>query len=220
MEELQEQLERERQAHKAADVAKAALEAELESLSQALFEEVDASSLIDPTRLNTPQANKMVATERMRRAETEEELNQTRLEKDALRQALKLIEGENGRLRSANASSDMPLGRVDQSDTPSVVLPLRLSPEQLSPRPPSRPLTGKVTPPIAPSYEIPGHFATFQLEPAPKPSLVELHRKTASMEKLGIAELSVGSLKESLPVTSIPFVSDEPSPWEDVVSAH
>lgn len=163
----------------------------------------------------------MVATERMRRAETEEELNQTRLEKDALHQALKLIEGENGRLRSANASSDTPLGRVDQSDTPSVVLPLRLSPERPSPRPPSRPPTGKVTPPIASSYEISGHFASFQLEPAPKPPLAGLHRKTASMEKLGIADLSVGSLEESLPVivASTPsFVPDEPSPWEDVAS--
>lgn len=209
MEELQEQLERERQAHKAADVAKAALEAELESLSQALFEEVDAPSLINSVRLNNPQANKMVATERMRRAETEEELNQTRLEKDALRQALKLIEGENGRLRSASSSPGTPLGRIDQSDTPPVVLAMRLSPEPRSSRPSSRPPTGKVTPPITPSYEIPGHLAGFQLEPAPKPSLAGLHRKTPSMEKSGIADLSVSSLKESLPVIvappSVPF---------------
>lgn len=47
IEELQEQLERERQAHKAADAAKVALEAELESLSQALFEEVGGSSLMN-----------------------------------------------------------------------------------------------------------------------------------------------------------------------------
>ena len=43
----------------------------------------------------------MVATERIRRAETEEELKETRLEKEALRSALRVIEGENGRLRSA-----------------------------------------------------------------------------------------------------------------------
>ncbi|KAH0828024.1 hypothetical protein J3R83DRAFT_3673 [Lanmaoa asiatica] len=219
MEELQEQLEHERQAHKAADAAKTALEAELESLSQALFEEVDASSLIDSVCLNTPQANKMVATERMRRAETEEELTQARMEKDALRQALQLIEGENGRLRSANASPDMPLGRIDQSDTPSVALPLRASPEPPSSRPSSRSPTCKVTHPIAPSYEMPGHFAGFQLEPAPKPSLAGTHRKTASMEKLGIADLSI---KDSLPVIaaapSVPLMPDEPSPWGDVAS--
>ena len=215
MEELQEQLECERQAHKAADAAKAALEAELESLSQALFEEVNASSLIDSVHLNTPQANKMVATERMRRAETEEELNQTRLEKDALHQALKLIEGENGRLRGANASPDTASGRVNQSDASSqlsVVTPLRSSSNPPSPRSP----TGKVTP-TAPSYELPVHIASFVLEPAPKPSLAGLHRKTASMEKSGTIDLSVGSLKESLPVIvsspPVPLMPDEPSPW-------
>lgn len=221
MEELQEQLERERQAHKAADAAKAALEAELESLSQALFEEVYAFSLIVPVRLSNPQANKMVATERMKRAETEEELDQARLEKDALRQALKLLEGENGRLRSTNAPSDAPLGQLDQSDTLSVVLPCSC-PQQPSPRPLSRPTTSKVTPPVAPSYEIPGNFPGFQPEPAPLPSLAGLHRKTASTETLGIADLSVSSLKESLPVIAaspyVLLVPDEPSPWEDVAS--
>lgn len=221
IEELQEQLERERQAHKAADAAKTALEAELESLSQALFEEVDASSLIDSVHLNIPQANKMVATERMSRAETEEELNQTRLEKDALHQALKLIEGENGRLRSANASP-----RINQSDPPpqlpvSVVTPLRSSPNTPLPQPPSGPPAGGVTP-TAPSYELPVHLAGFMLEPAPKPSLARLHRKTASMEKSGTADLSVSSLKQSLPgivaSRSVPLMPDEPSPWADVAS--
>lgn len=52
IEDLQEQLERERRAHKAADAAKVALEAELESLSQALFEEVRASPLLDSVHLS------------------------------------------------------------------------------------------------------------------------------------------------------------------------
>ena len=220
MEELQEQLEREREAHKAADAAKAALEAELESLSQALFEEVETTSLTIPVRLNTPQANKMVATERMRRAETEEELNQTRLEKDALHQALKLIEGENGRLRSANASPDAPLGRTNLSDLPpqlSVITPLHSSPNPPSPQPLAEPPAGKVTPPLAPSYEIPGHLAGFMLEPAPKPSLAGQHRKTVPMERLGTADLPVSSFNGSLAAIvaspSVPLMPDEPSPW-------
>jgi hypothetical protein len=225
MEELQEQLERERQAHKAADAAKTALEAELESLSQALFEEVDASSMIDSVHLNIPQANKMVATERMRRAETEEELNQTRLEKDALHQALKLIEGENGRLRGANASPDTTFGRINQSDPPSKlsgVTPLRSSPNPPSPRPTTGSPTGKVTP-TASSYELPVHLSTgFVLQPAPKPSIAGLHRKTASMEKSGTADMPVSSLKRSLPgivaSRSVPLMPDEPSPWADVAS--
>lgn len=193
---MQEQLERERQAHKDANAAKAALEAELESLSQALFEEVYASFLIGSVRLNSLQANKMVATERMKRAETEEELNQTRSEKDALRQALKLIEGENDRLRSANVSSASPLGQIDQPDEPS----------------PQTPSTGEAPSPLAPSYD---SLPDFVLEPAPKPSL---HRKTLSTETL----VTVDSLRGSLPVIaaspSLPFFPDEPSPWADAAS--
>lgn len=45
MEELLAQLERERKAHKAAQAAKEQLEAELESLSQALFEEVSTACM-------------------------------------------------------------------------------------------------------------------------------------------------------------------------------
>ncbi|KAF8875883.1 hypothetical protein CPB84DRAFT_1796295, partial [Gymnopilus junonius] len=68
---------------------KAALEDELESLSQALFEE----------------ANKMVADERKARAETEEELKELKLEKEALRSALRLIDGENAHLRGSSSTS-------------------------------------------------------------------------------------------------------------------
>lgn len=41
----------------------------------------------------------MVATERIRRAETEAELKEERLEKEALRSALRLVEGENVMMR-------------------------------------------------------------------------------------------------------------------------
>ncbi|KAF8170825.1 hypothetical protein K438DRAFT_1853317 [Mycena galopus ATCC 62051] len=134
--------ERERQLaireRKAADKARAdavaaardkiALEGEIESLSQALFEE----------------ANKMVATERMRRAEAEgevaklraeteklkplaqelaktrsalrdetEELREAREEREALRSALRVIEGENVELRSVSRLSMQSTGSVD-----------------------------------------------------------------------------------------------------------
>ena len=46
----------------------------------------------------------MVATERMKRAETEDELKEARLEQEALRSALRLIEGENSNLREATAA--------------------------------------------------------------------------------------------------------------------
>ncbi|KIJ68060.1 hypothetical protein HYDPIDRAFT_165792 [Hydnomerulius pinastri MD-312] len=223
-EELQEQLERERQAHKAATTAKAALEAELESLSQALFEE----------------ANKMVATERIKRAETEEELLEVRLEKDALREALRLIEGENGRLRSVNSSAGTLSDRTAQpsSSSPSrmsPVIPPRSSPSPRpppSPKPPSiAPLVrnGKRTPPVAPAYvpEMPDHLANFALEPAPKPSLAAMHRKTQSMDKSKAANSATAtvSLNDSpsfasgfASSSSVPFIPDEPSPWADATS--
>ncbi|VDB86689.1 unnamed protein product [Peniophora sp. CBMAI 1063] len=78
----------ERDALKRAMEDKHNLEGELESLSQALFEE----------------ANKMVAQERIKRAEAEEELGEARAEKDALRAALRLIEEE--RLRVSDSENE------------------------------------------------------------------------------------------------------------------
>ena len=45
------------------------------------------------------QANKMVRTERIKCAEAEEELREVRLEREALKSALRVIETENGHLR-------------------------------------------------------------------------------------------------------------------------
>ncbi|TDL24292.1 hypothetical protein BD410DRAFT_786401 [Rickenella mellea] len=104
-EELLAQLEAERTSHKKAMDEKKELEAELESLSQALFEE----------------ANKMVAHERIKRAETEDELRQARAEKEALRGAMRVIESENGRLRSTSSTGstdDLHITKVNGRDTP------------------------------------------------------------------------------------------------------
>ncbi|KAI0058710.1 hypothetical protein BV25DRAFT_1919030 [Artomyces pyxidatus] len=81
LEELRASLDAEKRKREKIAGEKESLEGELESLSQALFEE----------------ANKMVALERIKRAEAEEELRETRLEKDALRSALRLIEDERMR---------------------------------------------------------------------------------------------------------------------------
>ncbi|KZT22182.1 hypothetical protein NEOLEDRAFT_1138305 [Neolentinus lepideus HHB14362 ss-1] len=86
--ELKKEVEEERTKKNSVSEEKNRLEGELESLSQALFEE----------------ANKMVASERIKRAETEEELRQTLDEKTALKEALRLLERENGELRSVSGS--------------------------------------------------------------------------------------------------------------------
>ncbi|KAL0957034.1 hypothetical protein HGRIS_003134 [Hohenbuehelia grisea] len=89
VEDLTAELERERKAHQKAQADRAALEEELESLSQALFEE----------------ANKMVASERRKRADMAEELQEAILEKEALRSALRLIEGQSMEFHSSASSS-------------------------------------------------------------------------------------------------------------------
>ncbi|KAI0784683.1 hypothetical protein C8Q75DRAFT_778354 [Abortiporus biennis] len=105
MEDLTAELEEERKAHKKAVEAKTALEAELEQLSQALFEE----------------ANKMVAEERMKLADTIEELKEAQLEKEALRSALRLVEKQS--LPVSETTSDLP----SRSETPSISsMPLHL----------------------------------------------------------------------------------------------
>lgn len=77
--ELEKLLETERKAKVDVIAEKASIETELETLSSALFEE----------------ANKMVAAERIKRAEAEEELKIANDEKEALRSALRLLESES-----------------------------------------------------------------------------------------------------------------------------
>ncbi|KAH7923165.1 hypothetical protein BV22DRAFT_606119 [Leucogyrophana mollusca] len=212
LEELQEQLERERKARKTAADEKIALEAELESLSQALFEE----------------ANKMVATERIKRAETEEELQEVRLEKDALREALRLIETENGRLRSANVSSgtlsDRTVSHSRSSSREALKSPLSVS-EPSTPRSADR--VDEPQPTSASSYlsETPDHLADFSLAPAPKPLFGSSQRKAQAADKSREAESTVVDNSPPLPSgfaspRPVPFISDEPSPWADAPSLH
>ncbi|KAJ2924750.1 hypothetical protein H1R20_g12340, partial [Candolleomyces eurysporus] len=115
LEDMAAELEKERAAKKAISEEKAALEEELESLSQALFEE----------------ANKMVAQERMKRSETEEELKEIKLEKEALQSALRLLDGQNKRLRKSSSEFSFVNAEASASGEASV-------PDSLSGSPPSR----------------------------------------------------------------------------------
>ncbi|KAM5533740.1 hypothetical protein V8D89_012613 [Ganoderma adspersum] len=99
VEELQHQLEAERKARKDAADAKIALEAEIESLSQALFEE----------------ANKMVATERMKLAETEEQLREAREQSEALKNVLRLFERDT---EAASTRTHVVDGIVEDDTVP------------------------------------------------------------------------------------------------------
>ncbi|PPQ81424.1 hypothetical protein CVT25_015928 [Psilocybe cyanescens] len=132
LEELTVALEKERKAKKKIADEKAALEEELESLSQALFEE----------------ANKMVATERKMRAESEEELKEIKLEKEALKSALRLIDVENAHLResgpfgspkSDRGHSTISYSRGHSRSSSEVAIKSRPDSLALSPYPPLPP---------------------------------------------------------------------------------
>ncbi|KAH7911022.1 hypothetical protein BJ138DRAFT_37374 [Hygrophoropsis aurantiaca] len=200
LEELQEQLECERKARKLAADEKATLEAELESLSQALFEE----------------ANKMVATERIRRAETEEELQEVRMEKDALHEALRLIETENGRLRSANISPVLPSDQIVTHSRSSSTEALKSPPisEQLSPK--SEDQIGMPASTVFPSHSAPEHLAESSLDPVPKPLFGSHHQRLSS--ETTIEDDSPEFPSGFASAVPIPSISDEPSPWADASS--
>ncbi|TFK20752.1 hypothetical protein FA15DRAFT_113195 [Coprinopsis marcescibilis] len=110
LEELEKELEKERAAKKKALEDKAALEDEVESLSQALFEE----------------ANKMVAQERMKLADTEEELREVRTEKEALQRALRLLDDQtrdpsrhHGHLRKTSSEFSL-VNPTDSGNSPTL----------------------------------------------------------------------------------------------------
>jgi hypothetical protein len=164
----------------------------------------------------------MVATERIKRAETEEELQEVRLEKDALREALRLIEGENYRLRGAQLSA----GGVSDKTPQRPSSHSRSSSRDAIKSPPTSPSSlaaDDITVPLAllPSTasftsDNPEHLTHFTLEPAPKPLFAASHRKTQSVEK------ATSNLPDSSPPldlgfaspTSVSSILNEPSPWD------
>ncbi|EUC58675.1 GDP/GTP exchange factor Sec2p [Rhizoctonia solani AG-3 Rhs1AP] len=89
LQELKAKLEAEKKACIELEKEKSKVTEEIETLTQSLFEE----------------ANKMVADERRKMAEVEALLRETEEERDAVRGAMKVVEGENGRLRELSVGS-------------------------------------------------------------------------------------------------------------------
>ncbi|KAH9859000.1 hypothetical protein C2E23DRAFT_716839 [Lenzites betulinus] len=142
IEDMHKQLEKERKAYKDACDAKTALEGELESLSQALFEE----------------ANKMVATERRKLAETEEALREAREQGEALKNVLRLFERDSARTSTSSESSRSavqaaPLRSRHRATSSAVGIKSLPASGAASPR--SRP-----TSPALPSSELPSSAGT------------------------------------------------------------
>jgi len=92
---LRAQIEHQSDELEALKKGKKAIEAELEGLSQALFEE----------------ANKMVSEERRRRAELEESLREVKDEREALRQTVKVLGG-----RVQTPAPGTPMGELGEGE--------------------------------------------------------------------------------------------------------
>lgn len=207
LQDLAAQLERERVAHMTVKQEKAALENEVESLSQALFEEASTylslnyDTIAEGRGSLLLQANKMVATERIKLAQVQEELSEVCLEKEALKSALRLIEDE--RLRMDNSLSDhrtvsshlshsRTSSREAVKSRPSTPSPSQSSPTSAistSPLPTLPP-----SPPQGPSEDTPGHTLSYPL----------------SSPGFG--------LPHSIPPPT-PYLVDDESPWADAKSS-
>lgn len=165
----------------------------------------------------------MVATERVKRAETEEELREVRSEKDALKDALRLIESESGQLRSAPPSTG---GNSDRTAQQSFSHSRSSSRDAIKSPPPSSlspPISDDIAVPLRlPSstalFDNPDHLGDFILQPAPKATFVALHQRSPSNERV-VSPVPGNSPPMALDFasrTSISLIPDEPSPWADV----
>ncbi|KAI9508614.1 hypothetical protein F5148DRAFT_1194747 [Russula earlei] len=131
---LREQLLMEKRKSEKITREKSELESELESLSQALFEE----------------ANQMVKVERIKRAEAEDELKEVHAEKEALKSALRLIEEDRMRIETTHRPH---VNGIEPSQHSTVGTHSRSSSQQpvVSPRPGDSPTPPSPPPPSAQS---------------------------------------------------------------------
>ncbi|KZT10581.1 uncharacterized protein LAESUDRAFT_711102 [Laetiporus sulphureus 93-53] len=226
VEQLNADLKHERESRKAVVAQKEALEAELESLSQALFEE----------------ANNMVSVERRKLAETEDELKELHAEREALRNALRLLERQTrvpetvhsmdeavlghahaGSISSSRAVKSLPSSRAATPDSARRVDEDPTSAGTVVPhRPPPLPILDPDSPLVSPS-------------PSPVDTIQHTDEPDEHKEAQPAEESSASSVEPSpspSPSVESPEVGDyvyplmrtadylpgEPSPWADAKS--
>ncbi|KAG8704271.1 hypothetical protein FRC09_003657 [Ceratobasidium sp. 395] len=161
---------------------KSRVQDEIETLTQSLFEE----------------ANKMVADERRRAAEVEALLRETEEERDAVRGAMRVVEGENGRLRELSASVQMNGGEgqtKDEEGTGGVDGIARDGTNEVSKSAPTEVITAR---------------------PGSSHSSHEGDRSTRKSEEVSTPANGVDSTNPStdvLPLPIAPIHSSSPDPW-------
>ena len=153
----------------------------------------------------------MVATERKKLAEVQEELREARLEKDALKSALRLIEDERLRIDSSPPEPHFAVPTYISHSRSSSRVAVKSRPP--TPSPPSSPK------PITPVPE--AHSPSPPVLPLSrllKPSEPELTHTSLYPSSLPDAELTPHDpLRSMLPPT--PYLVDDESPWADVKSS-
>ncbi|KAG9124283.1 hypothetical protein FRC07_012146 [Ceratobasidium sp. 392] len=136
LERVRKALEAEKKTSDELEKEKSRVQDEIESLTQSLFEEASIFHIVF--------ANKMVAQERRRAAEVEALLRETEEERDAVRGAMRVVEGENGRLRELSNRISEEASRVSEESTrpapASTSEPTKSAPsESIRPDTPPRP---------------------------------------------------------------------------------
>lgn len=160
IEKLTLELEKQKKECRIALEEKKKVEDELESLSQALFEEVRVPvgrGLLYTDNHMVTQANKMVAEERIKVADLEYELRERSSERDALKLAMKILEEENQRFRNILSSASQVVG-LTKPTTPTRHCPSRSNSRHSS--------KSSLSIPIAPSTPGSPHASPQYLTPA------------------------------------------------------
>jgi hypothetical protein len=155
----------------------------------------------------------MVATERKMRAEMEEELNEVKLEKDALKSALRLIENQNVQL--LETSSPQPdittFSRTHSRSSSQIAVKSR--PQSLVLNSPYPPLPPSPSPDVSPHEDV--HFA---VDTEIKPNDV-----AESLTVFSPEEESQPTPRYHVPTSLPPSTPGDPyldaSPWADVPSS-
>lgn len=181
----------------------------------------------------------MVATERIKLAVTEDELDVLRIEKEALKRALKLIEGENHTLRQSapRAKSSSPTNHTQQRNydfelditSPIPISRSRSSSEvAIKSRPSSLILESSVPLPPSPapdfdSYHIDSTHDDNDEKPPPSPLETPTSNDSQTTPRIPYSTSLpfASSTSSSSSPASSPYMSQfesQPSPWADVPS--
>ncbi|KAK8865801.1 hypothetical protein IAR55_000948 [Kwoniella newhampshirensis] len=192
---------------------KVEMEAELENLSQALFEE----------------ANKMVADERRKRAEAEENLKEVKEEREALRQTIKVLGGkvDDLDLKTVEKDAEEESGKEEETTAESSIVPRDLDKhyEALSKAIHHVGDGAEDDVETSPLAELPALSASYIDRigiPAPTPRNVPIGFAMSSIsrepEEIG-REGEKPSLSVSLPAESNPWAMSSPDPPQIAMTA-